>query len=413
MRATGITLLALLPRLAYLFYARPEFDGVYWAIATALLRSGSFAINETTTTDYEPLYPLFIAVTRAVVGDRALLVQLIQVMLASVGAVGLYRLAETLTGQPRVAAVGSLLYAFDPLLVRQAALHSEAALTTTLLIAFASSFVRATTTRRAAYAGAWLAAVLLTRTMALPLVVAGAALLILERRRGAALALTASALLPLAPFVARNHAVNGSWLPTRSGLSLFVGHSPHAAALLPDDDVDLLIPLAEEIVARERPDLSPDAPEYARAADVILTRHAVRHIAEDPLRAAVQLLRNVGYFFSPRPVPYRIIGEGTRLVIRDGRPTVENARDRSPVEVVVYGTSYSLVLVAAGAGVYLRRHQLRRDALLWCIVATFIVVHAAYFPATRYRAPMTFVLLFYAAVAVDRGAGRVCTAEPG
>jgi hypothetical protein len=60
------------------------------------------------------------------------------------------------------------------------------------------------------------------------------------------------------------------------------------------------------------------------------------------------------------------------------------------------------VLALAAMGLWLRRGELPGDVVLWAIVATFVVVHAIYFPTTRYRVPIEFVLLFYAAVALDR-----------
>ena len=55
------------------------------------------------------------------------------------------------------------------------------------------------------------------------------------------------------------------------------------------------------------------------------------------------------------------------------------------------------MLALAIAGVWLRRRDIRRDAILWCVVVTFVAAHAVYFPTTRYRVPIEFVLLFYAA----------------
>jgi uncharacterized membrane protein len=55
----------------------------------------------------------------------------------------------------------------------------------------------------------------------------------------------------------------------------------------------------------------------------------------------------------------------------------------------------------------MRRRDWRRDAILWSNAAVLILVHVVYFPATRYRAPMEFVLLFYAAVALARAASLV------
>ena len=69
---------------------------------------------------------------------------------------------------------------------------------------------------------------------------------------------------------------------------------------------------------------------------------------------------------------------------------------------VIYAVSYTPVLALAIAGVWLRRRDIRRDAILWCVVVTFVAAHALYFPTTRYRVPIEFVLLFYAAVAIER-----------
>ena len=77
---------------------------------------------------------------------------------------------------------------------------------------------------------------------------------------------------------------------------------------------------------------------------------------------------------------------------------VENPRPRPRIEVLAYSAFYTPVLLAALIGIYLRRRDLlRRDAVLWCVIGTFAAIHALYFPATRYRAPVEFVLLFYAA----------------
>ena len=80
-----------------------------------------------------------------------------------------------------------------------------------------------------------------------------------------------------------------------------------------------------------------------------------------------------------------------------------NAVARSRVETVSYSVFYAVVLAAAVAGIFARRRALLRDdAMLIWILGTFALIHAVYFPATRYRAPVTFILLFYAAVALDR-----------
>jgi hypothetical protein len=87
---------------------------------------------------------------------------------------------------------------------------------------------------------------------------------------------------------------------------------------------------------------------------------------------------------------------------------------RGVAEIAAHAVTASSLLVAAAAGVYLRRREvLRRDAILWAIFATLVIVNAVYVPATRYTAPVQFVLIFYSAVALARlreGSGNVAVA---
>jgi Dolichyl-phosphate-mannose-protein mannosyltransferase len=399
-------LAAVLLRLAYLFAMRTPFlpfdRSAYWTLASSLLLNGSLADGDMPVTDFEPLYPIFLAATRLLSGNSALIVQVIQLVIASIGAIYLYRLADVLTGNRQIALIAASLYALDPLLIRQAAAPAESALFTTLLIAFTYSFVTAATAARMALAGLALGLVVLTRTMTLPLAGFAAAMLMARRRWSWALALALPILLLLLPFCIRNWSVNGSVWPTRSGLNLYIGNSPYTAALLPDYDLDILQEQAA-VVERGLVHLSVGSPEFNHAADELLTSQALDYIREDPIRALRQKAINAAYFFSPRLVPFYVTGPDTRAVINQaGHLVVENPVRRPVVEHVAYSAFYAPVLVAALAGVYLRRRDFRRDAILWCVVANFVFIYALYFPATRYRAPMEFVLLLYAAVPLGR-----------
>jgi hypothetical protein len=387
---------------AYLAVMRPSFAGVYWALSGGLLARGSLAIGAERQTDFEPLYPSFLAISRIVTGDHVFLIQLLQIVVASLGAVWLYRLTLTLSGNRRAAITGAMVYAAYPLLVRQASSPSESALLTTLLILFAYLFVRITDVRGAAVAGACLGLAILTRTMVGPLALAGAAILIAHRRQAAAVTFGLVALVIVLPYLMRNHAVDGSWWPTRSGINLYIGNSPYTTALLPDYDLDLLQPIAYSMVRQSRPDLTPDAAGYDHAVDVFLTRQAFAYMAEQPLRTLWEKIRNIWYFCSPRIVPYELASPETRVVIGStGQPVVENSLPRPRAEILAYALSSSVVLAAGLFGMALRRREIRRDLILFAIVGTFIAVNALYVPATRYRAPMEFVLFFYAGVALD------------
>ena len=399
--------LAALVRLMFMLVVRPPFDTLYWDLSTSLLRDGTLAINGTRSTTFEPLYPFFLAALRLLSSDHVVVVQVLQAVIASLGAVYMYRLAQALTGQWQVAAIAASLYAIHPLLVRQAVAPSDLTLATTLLVVFAYYFVTGVTTAGMALAGSVLGLVVLTRAMTLPIAALAVALLVAERRFRAALALTAAVAVLVVPFLVRNQSMNGSWWPTRSGVNLYIGNSPYTAALLPNDDLDILEAQAGALVGGELSHFADGSAEFERAADQLLTKHAMNYMAAHPLRTLRQRMLNGLYFFSPWLVPFDVATAETRAVIEpSGRVVVMNAQPRPRFEVISYGVFFAPILVAAIIGVYLRRRDLRQDAVLWCIVATFTAIHSLYVPATRYRAPMEFVLLFYAAVAIQHGMPR-------
>ena len=106
---TGLFSLAAVPRLIYLFAASPRFEDWHWTLATGLLQHGALEVNGARTTDFDPLYPVFLAAVRWVVGDRVTAVQTVQVLVASFGGLCLYWLAEALTGRRRVAVIAGVV----------------------------------------------------------------------------------------------------------------------------------------------------------------------------------------------------------------------------------------------------------------------------------------------------------------
>src|SRR5438045_3282376 len=165
--AAAVFIIAAVPRCLHLALAPIRFDDWQWGLATSLLTRGSFE-HEGATTDFEPLYPLFVAGIRSVVGDRPAIVLFVQGLIASFGAVLLFRIAEVLSGSRRVGLLAGLLFAAYPLLIRHGTDGTESALLATLLLAFALAFVTTTTIRGAAVAGLWLGLAALTRSVVLP-----------------------------------------------------------------------------------------------------------------------------------------------------------------------------------------------------------------------------------------------------
>jgi hypothetical protein len=399
---------ALVPRVLYLLYARPAAANYQWDLASSVLADGSLSVDGIKTTAFEPLYPLFLAASRLLAGDHPALVRLIQCGVGAIGAVLLYRLTRAVTGRARASVIAASLYAGYPLLIRYGVDLSDTTLMAVLLVGFAGAFVTADTPWRSARAGAWLGFALLTRTMALPLVPLGAAIQWRERGWRAAAALTAAALLVVAPYAVRNYRLNGTPLPTRSGLNLFISNCDYTAGVQPDYGPDILVGYAASVLDRSGGVGGPSSPARERAEDDAYSRLALAHVAADPLGTFTLKLRNIGYFFSPTLTPSR---DPTADIVfhpgAQGQFTIEGDRPRPAVDRIAYSMSYGPVLALALAGVWIRRRERRGAAILWSVVATFALVHAVYFPTTRYRAPIEFVLLLYAASALDRFVARI------
>ena len=378
--------MAALPRAVYLFVHPPAAHSVYWALSDDVLRNGSLAIAGQPTTMYEPLYPMFVAAARIVLRAPAL-VDLLQVLVAAIGVAFLYRLTAALTDDARVAVAAAALYAIDPLLVREAVGRSDSALFTTLLIAFAAAFVTADTQWRVGLAGLCLGLATLTRTTAAPLVVIAPAILASRGARRSAVALFIVAAAIALPFTLRNHALNGTWWPTRSGVNLYIGNSARTSEVLPRDDLDLLQRDAAAAIRAKAPALESLPPlDQERETDRFLTREALAFMTAHPAETFRRKVLNVWYLLSPAVVPYRALNPET------GVP-----QDRPRAEIAIYAVSTSVVLILAAFGVYRRRFCWRADAILLAIALVIAAVNVVYVPATRYRAPMEFVLLFYAA----------------
>jgi hypothetical protein len=196
-------------------------------------------------------------------------------------------------------------------------------------------------------------------------------------------------------------------LPTRSGLNLFISNSEYSAEIMPEYGPDILVDYAWSVLGIDPLTTAAASPAVERDQDIRWTRHAVREMKENPIAILGLKVRNVVYFFSPRLVPYHVPTATTHIELGpEGRFAVENSPPRPIVDRVVYAASYVPLLLLALAGIWLRRHDLRNDVILWCILGTFVAAHAVYFPTTRYRVPVEFVLLFYGAVSLDRFGSR-------
>jgi hypothetical protein len=391
MKPAAVFLLSLVPRLAYLLAARPPFEGDYWQLSTSLLSNGTLALDGVRTARYEPLYPLFLAGARAVSGGSMLGAQIVQCAAAATGGVFMFLLARKLAGE-RVAWYSAFLFAVHPLLIRHTADLSESALTRMLLLVFAAAFVRAETTGMAIGAGVGLGLAALTRAVVLPIAAPAAMVLAGRGSRSRGAWLLAATVVTTTPMLARDYAINGTLLPGRSGVNLFIGNNDYAFALLPEHSPDILQHYADQTSTSDRD----------------LEALGWRWMAEHPVKAMVLKARNFWYFVSPFLVPSRLLLPETTITMGPaGGVAVTGAPLRPASERLLFTGFSTAVLALAAAGILSRRSDLAQDAILWCVFLSFAAVYSLYFPATRYTAAVAFVPIFYAAAGLEALTARV------
>jgi hypothetical protein len=399
-RYLAVFALAAIPRVLYLAIARPPFELYHWTVADALVQHGYIGDEAGPSTQFDPLYPVFLAIGRFAFGDRPVAIQFLQIGVDSLGAVALYRLTAYLTGVQRTALLAAALYGAYPLLIRHAVVGDDGALLSVLLIAFACAAVSGRSAPGAAFAGIWIGLAVLTRAAVAPVALFATIVFAATRAPATALAFSMAVTAVISPWVVRNYTTNGALWPSRAGENLLHGNSTYTAALLPEHNLDALGEHYRRLVAERRPDL------LERSAEASLDRYfgtlAWQDITARPGQAVKLGVAKAAYFFWPRLVPARIWTPDTHVTpLGNGRMRVDNSPSRPTHEQVVYMASYGLIAAAALAGIWRRRTILEQDVFLWCIVGSFVSIAVIFFPATRLRVPMEFVLLFYAAVALD------------
>ena len=369
-------------------------------MSTSLLSHGVLGYDGTPSTYYEPLYPIFLAIARWIGDDHLLFVLVVQALIGSIGGVYLYELALALSRSTSTAGIATVTYAFYPYLVAQSSALEEVTLFTTLLIAGAYHYASGERLGHALTCGAAFGLALLTRTVALPIVLLGALALAARKRISDACVIAGVALLVYGPYAARNHRIDGSILPTRSGFNFFKANCSYSEAVIPSYMVDVLNVYAADVLDAGIRDAGHAS---EREIDRFYTARAMECVRKDPMRSAIRWLRNAFYLFYPRLVPYHPIGPATRAkLVGPNAITVTDPGARGIAEEIGYTLSYGPILVAAMVGIYLRRRDLERDRILYLVVFSFAAVYSVSWPATRVRAPMDFVLIFFAACAIDR-----------
>lgn len=369
-----------------------------WTLATRLLHRESFGLPAWGQAAFEPLYPLTLAMARALFGNRPPWVLLPQLAIGAIGCLYLYKLGWQLTRNSRVAWWSAVLYALYPYLVRQSIMPIEIPLLITLLILSAYTYVTATHPRKVVACGILFGLTLLTRTVVAPAFLGAA--ITHARRAGlrSALLLLATMTVVASPMLLHNLRVAGTLLPTRSGINLFEGNCIYADTIIPRYSQDLLNPYARQVLRKQKPATLPSG---ERGDDLFFTLKAWEFMREHPWRTLRLKLLNIFYLFHPRLMPFEKSTSRTRVAfLPDGTLKIEGTVSHPFWQEALHTLSYTPIALLAIWGCILRRRQLRDDAILGWIALSFIVVHILYFPHTRLRAPMDFILMFYAACSI-------------
>ncbi len=391
-----------IPRLAYVWLRPPDpgWGAHYWPLATSLISRGILGYEGVPSTYYEPLYPLFLAFARQITADHLFLVLALQALVGSIGGIYLYELALTLDRTVRTATIAVALYAFYPYLVAQSAALEEVSLLTTALIASAYYYSRAGDGAHSLACGVAFGLALLTRVTVAPMVAIAVLALAFRKRYSIAIAIGGIAVVLYLPYALRNYRIDGSILPSRGGFSLFKANCRYSDQVIPAYMVDVLNAYARQVAVAGLPNFNRAT---EREIDRFYVSQALYFMKRHPGRFLLRSTRHAAYLFYPRLVPFHPVGSATRTRFTgDDRIIVENPAHRRLIDELAYTLSYTPLLVAALVGAYMRRRDIERDLILHAIVCCFIVVYSISWPATRLRAPMDFVLMFYAACAIRR-----------
>jgi hypothetical protein len=429
-----VFLACALPRVAALAVWPVDPDTLYYALSTGLVRDHLLAIDGGITTRIEPFYPLALAIGRLFTGDHPEALLVLQILAASAAGVLLFVFTRAQTGDMRAAWIAALLYALSPYLIRQSVAFMEVTAAIVLLIATARVLQRFFFRLKAEdtegteatpaparwlprspwlpplggslLIGLLLGAIVLTRFSFAPIALGVVVLIVQRGGAGRALGVTAGAAILIVPWLLFNRAVSGAALPPRIGENLFVSTSEYAKPIVPRLNVDLLLPLTDELVRAEMTRRGMRDYDLAQQ-DRLLLEWSLDFARSHPLETIAMKAKNLGYVFQPRLLPFYEMNGQASLV--EGRLQLP-AQGRRPVLFEIVATAFqALLLAGAVTGFVTRRDQWRDDAFLLLVAATVVGVQTVFFPTSRLLAPMSFVLIFYTAVALARLVNRLAT----
>ena len=394
-----IFVLCFIPRLLYLIITHPTIGtNLYWRLSESLLRWRILGFDGLKSTTNEPLYPLFLAFSRWLAGDNFFLVLTSQILIACLGCVYLYKLSFLLSKSHPIARLAVFFYSFYPYFIRQSSAVGEVTLLTTLLIMSVYYYSNSRESKNAFFCGVAFGLAALARTVVLPIWLMSIAALVWKRKFLSAILLSGTTFFLVALLFFRNFQIDKSIFPSRSGINLFKGNCKFSDQIIPAYSVDLLNGYVFQVLREKAPELESG---NENRLNQFFTDEAFKFMKENPIRTMKLKVLNVIYLFYPRIVPFHPMGEAARVTFQEGKISVNGTLPRSATAEWAHSIFYSFILAAAIFGIYLRRREFSNDLILYFIILSFTIIYSLYWPATRLRAPMDFVLMFYAASALN------------
>jgi len=395
LHAAAFALVAFLPRLFYLFQAKPwpffHFPvldaGMQYRWALAIVKTPLW-VGDNSVLAKAPLYSYFLAWNVWLFGEgkgALLSAHLLQFLLGSLTCGLIYLLGRRIFGAA-AGALAALLFAFfGPGIFNEGELLDTALttfLTAALLLALLSTLDRPTT-------GRWLGTGVLLGLLGITrpnlLLLAPLALIFLLRwtprpaARAAALALLLGIVVVILPVTARNLYLAGEFIPISSngGINFFTGNNPKADGYSP-------IPAG---VAWERSWYEWDYLGLLtlNQQDRFFLRQGLRFWRDHPASAAALFVKKCYLFWNAYDIPNNV--------------SFDWAWERAPLlRIMPFG--FGIVGTLGLAGLALGARRSREAKVLALCVAVIMLSIVIYFVNGRYRSQLLPALLPFAAFAL-------------
>lgn len=378
----------------------------HWNLATGLLKYGTLGYHGERVTNIEPGYSLFLAATRWIFQENLTLVFTSQIAVSVLSVFFLYALTLRMTGNVFTARLSAFFFAVYPYLIGQSVSIIEVTLVASQLIVCAYFWASANQTQtlnNAVLCGLVFGLTFLTRSMVLPCFVLCFLAFLFQKKIKVFLAASLVFLAVVSPWIVRSYSVDGTIIPPRGGWNFLQGNCPYSDKIIPDYNPDLLDAYVSQVLEKERPDLAegPERETLGKDVDRFFSAKAFEFIKENPWRFLRLKILNVFYLYHPRIVPFYSMDRQTKIHFT-GPETfeVEGVPQRGTAKESAHFIFYGFLLLTAAAGIWTRRKEWRKDLFFYFLALNFTLVYSLYWPATRLRAPMDFILMFFSACAL-------------